>query len=61
MILSGSRGAGGGSGPVNGFINTEEMGSLTPSSPTEKESPTARLGTNKARMCVCVCVGRCRR
>lgn len=42
---------------MNGFINTEEMGSLTPSSPAEKESPTARLGRNKAcYMCVCVCL-----
>lgn len=42
--------------PVNGFINTEEMGSLTPSSSVEKESPTGRLGRNTAcYACVRVC------
>ncbi|XP_029285401.1 cadherin-2-like [Cottoperca gobio] len=33
-------GARGGSRPVNGFINEDEMGSFTPSSNAEKESPT---------------------
>lgn len=46
----------GGGRPVNGFINREEMSSLTPSSPAEKDSLSGRLGGTKPATCVFVCV-----